>query len=203
MDGQKEHHDFSVCKEGGYELAVEGIKEAVKRGFRVTTNATLFDGAEPQSVRDFFDELLELGVEGMMLMGAMGGFAIWFNSGSLTLGLIVGMILGGLLALLHAVITISLRADQVVSGLAVTFLGAGLSSILGGPYVGKRVPVAVTFTAPVLGNVAVEQLLIIALGLIFAVLAWYYVNHTRPGLNLRAVGEYPTAADALAHAVTD
>ena len=67
MDGQKEHHDLSVCKEGGYEIAVEGIKEAVKRGFRVTTNATFFDGADPQSLRDFFDDMMHLGVEGMML----------------------------------------------------------------------------------------------------------------------------------------
>jgi hopanoid biosynthesis associated radical SAM protein HpnH len=67
MDGQKEHHDFSVCREGGYELAIEGIREAVKRGFRVTTNTTLFDGADPKSVRAFFDEMMELGVEGMML----------------------------------------------------------------------------------------------------------------------------------------
>jgi hopanoid biosynthesis associated radical SAM protein HpnH len=67
MDGQREHHDFSVCREGGYELAVEGIKEALKRGFRVTTNTTLFDGADPTSVRAFFDEMMELGVEGMML----------------------------------------------------------------------------------------------------------------------------------------
>lgn len=67
MDGQKEHHDLSVCKEGGYEIAVEGIKEAVNRGFRVTTNATFFDGADPQSLRDFFDEMMHLGVEGMML----------------------------------------------------------------------------------------------------------------------------------------
>ncbi|HLZ52213.1 MAG TPA: adenosyl-hopene transferase HpnH [Candidatus Acidoferrum sp.] len=67
MDGQREHHDFSVCREGGYDLAVEGIKEALKRGFRVTTNTTLFDGADPNSVRSFFDEMMELGVEGMML----------------------------------------------------------------------------------------------------------------------------------------
>jgi hopanoid biosynthesis associated radical SAM protein HpnH len=67
MDGQKEHHDFSVCRVGGYELAAEGIREAVKRGFRVTTNTTLFDGADPKSVRAFFDEMMELGVEGMML----------------------------------------------------------------------------------------------------------------------------------------
>jgi hopanoid biosynthesis associated radical SAM protein HpnH len=67
VDGQKDHHDFSVCKEGGYELAIEGIREAVQRGFRVTTNTTLFDGADPQSVRNFFDEMMTLGVEGMML----------------------------------------------------------------------------------------------------------------------------------------
>jgi hopanoid biosynthesis associated radical SAM protein HpnH len=67
MDGQKEHHDFSVCREGGYDLAVEGMREALKQGFRVTTNTTLFDGADPNSVRKFFDEMMELGVEGMML----------------------------------------------------------------------------------------------------------------------------------------
>ena len=67
MDGQKEHHDFSVCRVGGYELAIDGVKEALKRGFRVTTNTTLFDGADPKSVRAFFDEMMELGVEGMML----------------------------------------------------------------------------------------------------------------------------------------
>ncbi|HTQ60032.1 MAG TPA: adenosyl-hopene transferase HpnH [Candidatus Solibacter sp.] len=67
MDGQREHHDFSVCREGGYDLAVGGIKEALRRGFRVTTNTTLFDGADPNSVRAFFDEMMELGVEGMML----------------------------------------------------------------------------------------------------------------------------------------
>jgi hopanoid biosynthesis associated radical SAM protein HpnH len=67
MDGQKEHHDFSVCREGGYDIALEGIREAVKRGFRVTTNTTLFDGTDSKSVRAFFDEMMDLGVEGMML----------------------------------------------------------------------------------------------------------------------------------------
>jgi len=67
LDGQREHHDFSVCREGGYDQALEGIREAVVRGFRVTTNTTLFDGADPKSVRAFFDEMMELGVEGMML----------------------------------------------------------------------------------------------------------------------------------------
>jgi len=67
IDGQREHHDFSVCREGGYEIAVEGIQEAIRCGFRVTTNTTLFDGADPSSVRAHFDEMMKLGVESMML----------------------------------------------------------------------------------------------------------------------------------------
>jgi hopanoid biosynthesis associated radical SAM protein HpnH len=67
VDGEREHHDFSVCREGGYDLAIAGMKEALKRGFRVTTNTTLFDGADPNSVRQHFDQMMELGVEGMML----------------------------------------------------------------------------------------------------------------------------------------
>lgn len=67
MDGQEEHHDFAVCREGTYTKALEGIKLAVDMGFRVTTNTTLFDGADPNSVRAFFDEMMDLGVEGMMV----------------------------------------------------------------------------------------------------------------------------------------
>ncbi|MGH7132279.1 MAG: adenosyl-hopene transferase HpnH [Phycisphaerales bacterium] len=67
MDGQEEHHDFAVCREGTFQTALEGIRLAVKMGFRVTTNTTLFDGADPNSVRKFFDEMMALGVEGMMV----------------------------------------------------------------------------------------------------------------------------------------
>ena len=67
MDGQREEHDFAVCREGTYDKAVEAIQLALQRGFRVTTNTTLFDGADPQSVRRFFDDMMDLGVEGMML----------------------------------------------------------------------------------------------------------------------------------------
>jgi ABC-type uncharacterized transport system permease subunit len=141
--------------------------------------------------------VLNLGIEGMMLMGAMGGFAVWFNTGNLVLGLLVGAVLGGVLALLHAFVTIGMRADQVVSGLAVTFLGTGLSSILGGPYTGKHSPEPTVLILPLLDRVGAEQIAIIILGLLFALAAWYYVNRTRPGLNLRSVGEYPAAADAL------
>jgi hopanoid biosynthesis associated radical SAM protein HpnH len=67
VDGDKDHHDFSVCKEGGYDIALGAIREAVKRGFRVTTNTTLFDGIDSKSVRQFFTDMMDAGVEGMML----------------------------------------------------------------------------------------------------------------------------------------
>src|SRR5215510_1041568 len=67
MDGLREEHDDSVCREGVYDQAVEGMREALRRGFRVTTNSTLFDGASPIRMQMFFDEMMDLGVEGMML----------------------------------------------------------------------------------------------------------------------------------------
>jgi hopanoid biosynthesis associated radical SAM protein HpnH len=67
VDGLRAEHDEAVCREGVYDQAVEGLKAALARGFRVTTNTTLFDGASPLRMREFFDEMMELGVEGMML----------------------------------------------------------------------------------------------------------------------------------------
>jgi len=67
MDGLREEHDAAVCRDGVYDIAVQAIREALRRGFRVTTNTTLFDGANPLRVRAFFDEMMTLGVEGMML----------------------------------------------------------------------------------------------------------------------------------------
>ena len=67
LDGPHHEHDLSVCREGTYDVAVDAIKEALARGFRVTTNTTLFEGANPERVRTFFDQMMELGVEGMMI----------------------------------------------------------------------------------------------------------------------------------------
>ncbi|MBI1909676.1 MAG: adenosyl-hopene transferase HpnH [Deltaproteobacteria bacterium] len=67
MDGIREDHDHAVCREGVYDVAAEAIQETLKRGFRVTTNTTLFDGAKPENVRRMFDEMMALGVEGMMI----------------------------------------------------------------------------------------------------------------------------------------
>ena len=90
------------------------------------------------SIGEVFAEragVLNLGVEGMMLMGAMSAFGVSHATGNPWLGLLVAAGVGGLLALLHAFVTVTLRADQVVSGLALTFVGTGLSSVLGAPLV--------------------------------------------------------------------
>lgn len=67
MDGLKEEHDMAVCRDGVYDIALKAIKAALERGFRVTTNTTLFEGANPNRVRQFFDAMMDLGVEGMMI----------------------------------------------------------------------------------------------------------------------------------------
>jgi hopanoid biosynthesis associated radical SAM protein HpnH len=67
MDGPRDAHDEAVCRDGVYDVAAEAIREAVRRGFRVTTNSTLFDGTDGLRMRDFFDDMMELGVEGMMV----------------------------------------------------------------------------------------------------------------------------------------
>jgi ABC-type uncharacterized transport system permease subunit len=161
------------------------------------------------TIGEIFSErsgVMNLGIEGMMLVGAMSGFAAWStavikwhwaNGTALLAGLVVGMAFGCILSSLHALITITLRADQVVSGLAVTFLGTGLSSILGEHFVGIATPPPTKITVAILGGVGIEQVGFVLLGAIFAPLAWYYMNRTRPGLNLRSVGEYPAAADSL------
>lgn len=148
--------------------------------------------------------VLNLGIEGMMLMGAVSAYGVAFATGNPWLGLGVAVIVGGLMALLHGVVTISLRADQVVSGLALTFLGSGLSAVLGAPLVEVRTaprlpvfPIPVLADLPVLGPIFFNHNVIVYVGLLMAPLAWWYIHRTRPGMELRAIGEYPAAADVL------
>jgi len=148
--------------------------------------------------------VLNLGVEGMMLLGAVAGFATGVATGDPWLGVLVAMLAGGLLSLVHAVMTISLRADQVVSGLALTFLGTGLARVLGeGVSDARNTALIPQVTVPVLSNIPLvgeifftEQRAVVYIGYLLVPLAWYWINRTRPGLHLRAVGEYPAAADA-------
>jgi simple sugar transport system permease protein len=146
--------------------------------------------------------VLNLGVEGMMLMGAMSGYGVAYATGNPWIGLLAAMVVGGLFALLHAFVTITLRADQVVSGLALTFLGAGLSAVLGAQLVEVRgVPRLPSFDIPGLaaipgvGPILFQHNVIVYIGLILVPIASFYIYRTRPGMELRAIGEYPAAAD--------
>ena len=149
--------------------------------------------------------VLNLGVEGMMLMGAMSAFSVTVATGNGWLGLLVAMLLAGLLALLHGVVTIHFQADQVVSGLALTFLGTGLSLVFGeGLSKAGTITLLPKFSIPLLSTIPFlgpilfkDQSVMVYLGYILLPLTWYYINYTRPGLHLRAVGENPTAADAM------
>jgi len=145
--------------------------------------------------------ILNLGVEGMMLMGALSGFAATFYSHSLLLGILAALVVGGLLALIHGFFAITLRANQVVCGLALAILGIGLSSFLGRPIIGRvaerfvPLPIPVLKEIPILGPVLFNQSALVYVGYILVPLSWFFLYHTRPGLNLRAVGENPAAAD--------
>ena len=148
--------------------------------------------------------VLNLGVEGMMLMGALGGFAVTFWTGSAWLGALGALGVGALLAAIHALLTVGLRANQVVSGLALTLFGAGLSAFLGQGLVGqpapdafRDIPVPLLTDIPYLGRILFRQdaLVYVSYGLV--PLLWLFVYRTRPGLRLRAVGERPEAADAM------
>ncbi len=148
--------------------------------------------------------VLNLGVEGMMLMGAVTAYGVAAQSGDPWIGLLAAALVGALMALLHAFVTITLRADQVVSGLALTFLGTGMSAVLGAPLVEIRqaprlpvVPIPLLADLPIVGPIFFQHNVIVYLGFLLAPLAWFYIYRTRPGQALRAIGEAPAAADVL------
>ena len=154
--------------------------------------------------------ILNLGVEGMMMVGAVSAFAVGYHTGSLVLAVTVSLIAGTLMALIHAFLSITLRANQVVSGLTLTLFGTGLASFLGqrlgpggsrlvglvGPSL-SRFPIPMVSDLPIVGPSFFNQD-ILTYGLYGVVpLAWWYLYKTRPGLYMRSVGENPQTADAM------
>jgi simple sugar transport system permease protein len=151
--------------------------------------------------------VLNLGVEGMMITGAICGFAVAVTSGSPALGFVGAAAGGAALALLFAGLTQVALANQVASGLALTLFGLGLSALLGQGYVGIKPPptarldIPLLSDLPFLGRVLFSHDLVVYLGLALVAVVWGMLNYTRAGLVLRAVGENHEAAHALGYKV--
>ncbi|MGD9362716.1 MAG: ABC transporter permease, partial [Desulfobacterales bacterium] len=150
-------------------------------------------------------------IEGMMLMSAVTSFATVYYTGNLFLGILIAMLVGGVLAAIHAFLSITMRANQVVSGLCITLFGSGMATFLGqklGPesnssylvgLVGNKFePAAIPLLSslPIVGAVFNQDVLTYVVYLLVPI-SWYYLFKTRNGLNLRAVGENPQTADAM------
>ncbi|RLE49673.1 MAG: ABC transporter permease, partial [Candidatus Methanomethylicota archaeon] len=145
-----------------------------------------------------------LGVEGMMIMGAVSGFIVTMFTGSPAIGLLAALVAGGLLALLHAFISISLRGNQVVSGLALTMIGLGLSALMGRGVVGVPLKAKVgglsiplLSNIPIIGTIFFKQNPLVYFSYALVALSWFILYKTKLGIAIRAVGENPSAADAM------
>jgi simple sugar transport system permease protein len=151
--------------------------------------------------------VLNLGVEGMMLGGALGGFIATVVTGSAWLGLGAGIVAGMVLASIHAFLCITLKANQVISGVMLTLLGVGLTTFYGSNWVEERVDGFSEVTVPLIGPYLVDIPVIgpalfsnmptdyIALALV--PLTWYFLSHSNLGLELISVGEDPEMADTM------
>ena len=150
---------------------------------------------------------LNLGIEGMMLLGASIGFFAAITTGKPLFAILAAGTAGSFGALIYAIITVTLRGNQVVTGLVLTIFGAGVSGFIGQNLSGKSlgesitgvfapVSIPVLRDIPVLGKMFFEQSLYVHLAILIAVLMYVYFRNTHAGLNLRSVGENPAAADA-------
>lgn len=145
-----------------------------------------------------------LGLEGMMIVGAVTGFIAVAATENLYLAILAAALGGASLALIHAFITITLKANQVVSGLALTIFGIGLSGYLGKPYVGlpapvkfEIVPIPLLSKIPIIGQIFFQHDILVYFSYVLIFFLWFYMYRTKQGLNLRATGENPGAADSL------
>ena len=151
--------------------------------------------------------VLNLGVEGMMIIGAICGFIAAVNTGSPLMGFCAAAFSGALLSLLFAVLTQYLLANQVASGLALTLFGLGLAALLGHSYSGIKPPSTPKFEwfglsdIPVLGPIVFNHDLMVYFSLFLVLVVWVFLRFTRAGLILRAVGENHDAAHALGYKV--
>lgn len=146
--------------------------------------------------------VLNLGVEGMMIVGAISGFIVAVETGSPALGFVAAAIGAAVMAALFGVVTQVFLSNQVATGLALTLFGLGVSSLMGQGYNGIRPPASPKVSVPGLSQVPVFNLHpMVYLSLVLVATVWWFLRATRPGLILRAVGESHDAAHALGYSV--
>ena len=151
--------------------------------------------------------VLNLGVEGMMIVGAIAGFATAVESGSPLFGFVIAAVAGAALSTLFAILTHVAQANQVASGLSLTLFGLGLSALMGQSYVGIKPPqmqdihIPILSDLPVVGPIIFGHDIILYFGIALIAAVWAVLKYTRVGLILRAVGENHDAAHALGYKV--
>jgi ABC-type uncharacterized transport system permease subunit len=151
--------------------------------------------------------VLNLGVEGMMIIGALGGFVVSVHSGSPVLGFVGGAVAGGLLSLIFAALTQVFLANQVATGLALTLFGLGVSSLGGQGYNGIKPPATgqllpdALADLPVVGPIVFGHDWVVYFSIAMTAVVWWVLKYSRVGLIIRAVGESHEAAHALGYKV--
>ena len=156
---------------------------------------------------------LNLGVEGIMAVGAIFGYIIGCYTNSLLVGILTAFAMGALMGLLFAALTVSLQANQNITGLTLTTFGLGVYFFVGNAIKAVRWPIMGDYSSikngfadiaipglsdiPVIGKGLFSHNILVYLGIVIALCMWYYLNHTTPGLRLRAVGENPGSADSV------
>jgi general nucleoside transport system permease protein len=146
--------------------------------------------------------VVNLGLEGVMLVGAVTGFVTAVHTGSAALGVVAAALAGGLFNLVFAFLVVSRRANQLATGLALMFAGVGLSALIGARYIGSQITglaelrIPVLADVPVLGAALFTHDVLVYAAVPVAVLLWWTLRATRWGLSVRAVGENPVAAFA-------
>ncbi len=150
--------------------------------------------------------VLNLGVEGMMLIGAVVGFAVTFTTGNAWLGVLAAAFAGSAVSLIFAFLTLTLAANQVATGLALTIFGAGFSALFGQPFTGKPIDIFGSIFPPFLSEHPIlrvffdySPLVYFSLFMVFAI--WWFLHKTRAGLILRAVGENDISAHSIGYNV--
>ncbi|MBX3010765.1 MAG: ABC transporter permease [Caldilineaceae bacterium] len=149
--------------------------------------------------------VLNLGVDGMMLMGAFAAFYATFYTQNLWLGVLLALLVGALMGLLMAVVSVTMKAEQGISGIGLYLVGLGLSDLLFKTLIGSVVgvsgfsvlPIPGLSQLPVIGEIFFDHSILIYLAYLLVPVSWFVLNKTPFGLKIRAVGHNPEAADSL------